>query len=149
MSDEKGALFCGEVSQMQHVYGAPVRVRYADTDAMGVVYHGTYITYFEVGRNETMRVLDFPYSQLEREGFLMPVIDVEVHYIAPAHYDELLTVYTGILETGPASIVFGYRVEREEEHTLLTWGSTRLGFVDKTTRKVVRMPSELKERLER
>ena len=71
-----------------------IRVRYADTDKMGVVYNGNYLRYFEIGRTELLRHIGVPYAQLEAQGALLPVIEAHIEYLRPARYDDLLTVRT-------------------------------------------------------
>ena len=75
-----------------------VRVRYAETDQMDIVYYGNYAQYFEVGRVECIRDLGFSYKKMEEMGVRMPVVKLEIEYLRPAHYDELLTIKTVIKE---------------------------------------------------
>ena len=75
-----------------------VRVRYAETDQMGVVYHGHYFQYFEVARAESIRTLGFSYADMERMGVIMPVVEVQCRYLRPARYDDLLTVRVQLKE---------------------------------------------------
>ena len=74
------------------------RIPYADTDKMGVVYHANYLKYFEMGRTELMRQIGFTYDDMEKQGFYFPVVNAQCNYHAPAHYDDLITVETSILE---------------------------------------------------
>lgn len=138
--------FTGRTEQLQHTHTTQLRVRYGETDAMGYVYYGTYPLYFEVGRNELMRHLGFPYANLEASGIMMPVVDMQLHYGSPAHYDNLLSVTTGIVSLGGASIEFGYRIA-DEASTLVVWGTTTLAFVNRNTRKPVRVPQAVRDRL--
>jgi len=114
---------------------------------MGYVYYGNYALYFEVGRNETMRALGFPYGRIEEYGVMMPVVDMQLHYNSAAHYDDLLEVTTGILALRAAAIQFGYIVERVSDHTRIVYGTTTLAFVDSATRRPVRTPEEVKQRI--
>jgi acyl-CoA thioester hydrolase len=91
----------------------PIRVRYAETDRMGIVYHGSYATYFEVGRSEFMRNKGYPYRELEEKGYSLVVAGVEIKYYKPAHYDDLLVVRTGILDVQSRGVSFGYAVLRD------------------------------------
>ena len=75
-----------------------VRVRYAETDAMGVVYHGNYAAFFEVARVESIRQLGFSYKDMENSGVIMPVIEWHAKFLRPAHYDDLLTIKTILKE---------------------------------------------------
>ncbi len=75
-----------------------IRVRYADTDQMGYVYYGTYANYYEEARSESIRALGFPYKEMELNGLMLPVTRMNIKYIAPAFYDEMITVRTMICE---------------------------------------------------
>ncbi len=144
---EKTGGFDGNIELLRLTHTTQVRVRYGDTDAMGYVYYGNYPTFFEVGRNETMRALGFPYGRMENEGIMMPVVDMYVRYMTPSHYDDLLNVTTGILDLRGASIVFGYRITREADGATVVWGTTTLAFVDRETRKPIRPPQVLRDLL--
>ena len=76
----------------------PITVRYAETDMMGVVYHGSYLPWFEVGRTDLMKQYGLPYRQLEAEGFFLPVLEVGARYLKPARYDDPLTIVTTLRE---------------------------------------------------
>ena len=140
--------FHGTVAELWKPHAVNVRVRYGETDAMGYVYYGNYALYFEVGRNETMRNLGFPYGRVEEYGIMMPVVDMQLHYDSAAHYDDLLEITTGFLKLGPASLTFGYIVTRPADATRIVYGQTTLAFVDSQTRKPVRVPAMVCERLE-
>jgi len=101
-----------------------VRVIYADTDAMGIVYHTNYIKWFEVGRNELMRQLGVTYNELEKLGLNMPLTKVSCHYLLPAKYDQLLTVETKFDYIKRASIRFNSYIWDEEGKKLLVEGYT-------------------------
>lgn len=102
-----------------------VRVRYAETDQMGVVYHSNFLIWFEVGRVELMRSLGFDYKHMEAEhDTYMVVADVHCRYHHPARYDELLTVRTRILEAKTRALKFGYKVLRQSDLKLLATGYT-------------------------
>ena len=141
-------LFQGTVEELWKPHTVSVRVRYGETDAMGYVYYGNYALYFEVGRNETMRNLGFPYGRVEEYGIMMPVVDMQLHYDSAAHYDDLLEVTTGFLKLGAASLTFGYIVARPADRTRIVYGHTTLAFVDSQTRRPVRVPQMVQERLE-
>jgi len=139
--------FRGEVSELWKPHTTSVRVRYGETDAMGYVYYGNYPLYFEVGRNETMRVLGFPYGRIETYGIMMPVVDMQLHYETPAHYDNLLAITTGFLDLRSASVVFGYIITRPEDYQRIVYGTTTLAFVDAQSRKLVRVPAHVREQI--
>ena len=102
-----------------------IRVRYAETDQMGVVYHSNYLIWFEVGRVELMRSLGFEYKRMEIEDDCHMVVgDLHCRYHHPAHYDELLTIRTRILEAKNRVLKFGYEVFRQQDQTLLATGDT-------------------------
>jgi acyl-CoA thioester hydrolase len=128
------------------VHATTLRVRYGETDRMGFVYYGDYAEYFEVGRVEALRSLGFPYRQLEGQGILLPVRDMQVRYHRPAHYDDLLTVRTTIEELPVASIRFRYAVH-DEAGDLLTEAVTTLVFVDASTMRPRRAPDMLVDAL--
>src|SRR5438105_3963445 len=90
-----------------------VRVRYADTDQMGVVYYANYLRYFEVARAEWLREGGLPYRAVEEEGAMLPVIEAHVRYLAPARYDDLLAIDCGPSEVRHASARFAYEVRRD------------------------------------
>ncbi len=95
-------------SQMQ--LGVRQRVIYADTDQMGVVYHGTYPRFLEAARVEFMRSLGHTYAAVEAEGLGMPLTDLAISYLAPARYDDQLSVYVGVVEIGFARMGLGYHL---------------------------------------
>jgi acyl-CoA thioester hydrolase len=101
-----------------------LRVRYAETDQMGVVYHSNFIIWFEVGRVEALRQLGFAYKQMEQEGCHLPVVQVHCRYRAPAHYDDLITVRTEIRRLRDGVIHFFYEVLRSDGGELLAEGDT-------------------------
>ena len=90
-----------------------LRVRYSETDKMGVVYHGNYIQYFEVGRVEYMRNIGVIYAELEKQGVGMPVVNINIDYLLPAPYDEELTIETWIESLPTSKIVFHNRALNE------------------------------------
>jgi acyl-CoA thioester hydrolase len=115
---------------------ARVRVRYAETDQMGVVYHSNYLIWFEVGRVELIRQLGLDYKRLEEEdGCGITVVDVHVRYRAPARYDDELVVQTTLLAARGPVIRFGYKILREEDGVLLCEGETMHVVVGKDMKK--------------
>ena len=101
-----------------------LRVRYAETDQMGVVYHSNFVIWFEVGRVEALRQLGFTYKQMELDGCHLPVVEVRCRYKAPARYDDLITVRTRLKNVRTNLVHFGYDVLRSEDGTLLAEGET-------------------------
>jgi acyl-CoA thioester hydrolase len=102
-----------------------LRVRYAETDKMGVVYHSNFAIWFEVGRVELLRQLGFQYSEMEAEDNChIPVVDLRVRYKAPAQYDDEIMVRTQIKNVRSSLLHFSYEVFREVDRTLLATGET-------------------------
>ncbi|HEX9254503.1 MAG TPA: thioesterase family protein [Candidatus Angelobacter sp.] len=108
-----------------------LRVRYAETDKMGVVYHANFVIWFEVGRVELLRQLGFQYSDMEKDDNChIPVVDLRVRYKAPAQYDDEIVVRTQIKNVRSSLLHFSYEVFREADRTLLATGETMHIIVD-------------------
>ncbi|ADV83729.1 acyl-CoA thioesterase [Terriglobus saanensis] len=114
---------------------ARVRVRYAETDQMGVVYHANYLVWFELGRVEILRSLGLSYKQFEAEGFMIAVVEATARYKSPARYDDEIAVRTRISALRGSLIKFAYRIVRVEDETLLCEGETTHIVVDKAMTK--------------
>jgi acyl-CoA thioester hydrolase len=95
-----------------------LRVRYQETDQMGVVYHANYLNWFELGRTEMIRALGYPYRTIEAQGFLLPVIEVEMKFKQPARYDEEITIYTRVASYSSIRIEFICEIRRVNENDL-------------------------------
>ncbi|MDR3586147.1 MAG: thioesterase family protein [Desulfosporosinus sp.] len=108
------------------------RVRYSETDQMGIVYHANYLVWFEVGRSELFRELNLPYTQFEKQGLGLAVIEASCRYRKPARYDDELVIITEIDHMSARGASFSYRVYREE--ILLAEGKTVHVFVNKDGR---------------
>ena len=121
-----------------------IRVRYKDTDRMGVIYYGNYLTYFEVGRAELMRSLGYPYSRLEKDGYSLVVAEASAKYHANVGYDSMVTIKTAIGEVKGASVRFDYEILSDAELLLVT-GHTLHACLDATTQKMTRLPGEVKK----
>lgn len=119
---------------LQHT--TQVRVRYAETDQMGVVYHANYVVWMEVGRVEAMRAAGVDYAQMEREGVMVAVVGVEVDYRAAARYDDLVEITTRVTEVLSRKMRIEYEIRRAADGTLLATGATRHLFVSKELRPV-------------
>jgi acyl-CoA thioester hydrolase len=124
-----------------------VRVRYGETDQMGYVYYGFYAMYYEVGRVESLRQLGLTYKEIEALGVIMPVLENKSAYLAPALYDELLTIVTTIREKPTVKIKFEYEIFNEA-NKLINKGETLLAFVDKNTNRPCRPPQVMAKVLE-
>jgi acyl-CoA thioester hydrolase len=119
-----------------------VRVRYSETDKMGIVYHANYIVWFEIGRTEFCRAAGFPYSEMEREGILILVTGVDCRYRRSASYDDEVTIRTRMGDTGSRGLSFFYEIVRSDDGALLAEGSTRHIFVDGNG-KPIRIPEAI------
>jgi acyl-CoA thioester hydrolase len=125
-----------------------IRVRYAETDQMGVVYHSNFFPYFESARTESIRELGFTYADMEKMGVIMPVVDVHCRYFRPARYDDLLTIRTSLKELPlHHKIEFHHDVYNEKEEHLATAKIT-LYFVEAGSMKKTVMPKQLQEKLQ-
>ena len=111
-----------------------ITVRYAETDMMGVVYHGNYLPWFEIGRTTLLLEQGLSYRELEAAGFRLPVIEVNVKYRRPAVYDDLVTIVTTMRERPGLRFTLEYEVRRDDE--LLATGSTIHAFIDHSGRPV-------------
>ena len=119
-----------------------VRVRYQETDRMGIVYHANYLSYFELGRVEWLRFKGLDYARLEDSGVLLPVVNVSVNYMAPARYDQLLSVKTELVKIGGASLVFQNKIY-DENKQLLVEGEVTLVAADSSSFKPIKIPASL------
>jgi len=128
---------------MPREHTVTVRVRYGETDQMGVVYHPNYLLYFETGRTELMRSAGVTYSEMEKEGVFLVVTEAACRYRAAARYDQELRVVTRVDEVGKARIRFSYRV-LGPGGALLAEGHTELASVDQA-KNPVRMPPKISE----
>ena len=109
-----------------------IRVRYAETDRMGLLHHANYLVYFEQGRTELLRSRGLTYKELEDQGFLLVLTKVEVRYRSPARYDDLLTLKTSVVRT--TAVRIDHRYELFQDGTLLAEGSSTLACVDRDGR---------------
>ena len=125
------------------------RVPYADTDQMGVVYYGNYLTLFERARNELMRACGCTYKECESEGWALPVTHAEVDYRRPARYDDLLEVAASVRSLKGVRIEIACEVRRKGEPGLLASGFTRHAFVSTSTFRPVPPPERLLDAMRR
>ena len=123
-----------------------VRVAYADTDAMGVAWHGNYLRWFEMARTELMRPTELPYPALVGRGIHLPVIEALVRYRKPARYDDVLAVRAALSRPGAVRLRIDYRIERDAE--LIVEGHTVHAFTD-ADGKVLRPPRDVQEVLDK
>ncbi len=123
-----------------------IRVRYGETDQMGVVYYGNYAQYLEQGRTEWLRALGFSYKWMEANEVQLPVVHFSIDYKQPAFYDDLLTVKTTLKQIPSVKIEFYYEIYNESKQLLAT-ANTVLVFVNSTTKKLIKAPNYLLEKL--
>jgi len=123
-----------------------VRVRYSETDQMGVVYHGNYIPYFEIGRVEWLRNKGVSYKSMEENGIALPIVSMTLNYKKPARYDELLTVKTKFRSQTSVKIEFDCEIWNEQKE-LLTTAHFILVFVDVKTGRPIAPPAYINELL--
>ncbi len=123
------------------------RVRYAETDQMGVVYHGNYAQYLEMGRIEWLRRLGISYKKMEENGIMLPVVSLSLNYKKSATYDDLITVETHLKKKPLVKIEFDYIIYNESNE-ILAEANTVLAFIDMKKNKPVRCPDYILEKLE-
>jgi len=114
------------------------RVRYADTDKMGVVYNGNYFAFFESGRTELMRHFGLPYTKVEEHGYMLPLVDCYVKYINSAKFDDVLDINAELEYENSAILKFNYKIYCEDK--LISEGYTKHVFVNSSNMKPVRPP---------
>jgi acyl-CoA thioester hydrolase len=123
------------------------RVRYGETDQMGYLYYGNYAQYYEIGRVEMLRASGLTYREMEQErGVLMPVVSLQMRYVRPAYYDEMLTIRTTLRKLPEKFITFEVEIFNENRK-LVNGGSVRLCFVDSNSGKTITAPEFLLEKL--
>lgn len=125
-----------------------IRVRYGETDQMGFVYYGNYALYLEEARTELIRSLGLTYSELEKKGVMMPVVNMNVTYRKPAKYDDLLILETWISNTITRKISFKTNI-KSESGALLVEAEVTLVFMDVETGKSIQSPIEIVQKLEK
>jgi acyl-CoA thioester hydrolase len=127
-------------------FSTNIRVRYGETDQMGLVYHGNYASYFEIARTEWLRNLGITYKELENKGIMLPVISLFFNFIKSAKYDDVLTI-TVILKKKPlVKIEFDYEIYNQNKEKI-SIGNSVLAFMDMKTNKPMRCPDYILEKL--
>ena len=117
-----------------------IRVRYVDMDKMQFVYNGKYLEYFEVGRTEILRNVGLPYSELEKTGYQLPVMEAGLKYKNPAHYDDELNIEATIKELYTAKVHIEYKITRKEDNALIATGFTDHMFMKEDTKRPTKPP---------
>lgn len=123
-----------------------VRVRYAETDQMGIAWHGEYLAWFEVGRTDLLRGCGCTYRDLEAQGLRLPVIEVQARFLRPALYDDVLEIRTRLTDLRKVRVTFAYEVLRDGTEGPLATGSTSHAALDREGRPC-RIPEDLRRRL--
>jgi acyl-CoA thioester hydrolase len=130
---------------MNH-YDFEYRVRYGDTDKMGISYYANYFVWFEAARTEYFRALGLPYTECEKKGFYLPVVETRAKYVSPSTYDDLLIVRTSVSEFRTSTMSFEYQVFKKDAMKLLATGDSVHVFVDRDMRPV-RVPEDVKQKV--
>ncbi len=130
-----------------YVSETTTRVRYAETDQMGIVYYGNYAQYFEIGRVESIRQLGYSYKQMEEDGVMLPVTEMHIKYLRSAVYDDLITIKTTLRELPAEHKIIFHQEVFNEAGKLLTTGTVSLYFLDVKTKKRAIMPDAMREKL--
>ena len=118
------------------------RVRYSETDQMGVVYHGNYAQFFEMGRTEWLRSLGVTYKDMEKSGIILPVVSINLIFIKSALYDDILTIHTFLKKEPMVKIEFNYEIKNQLDELICT-GSSVLAFINSKNMKPTRCPDYL------
>ena len=117
----------------------PIRVRYGETDQMGVVHHGNYALYMEMGRTEWLRKFGISYKKMEEDGIMLPVISLGLNFKKSACYDDVINVKTQLKKMPTATIEFDYEITNERGE-IITLGNTVLAFIDMKSKRPIRAP---------
>lgn len=123
------------------IHEARLRVRYAETDQMGVVYYANYVVWMEVGRVELCKAAGFNYRDMERDGILLAVAEMNCRYLSPARFDDEIVVKTWIEEANARTVRFGYQMRRAEDDRVVATGETKHIFCGRDLRRT-RLPEK-------
>ncbi|MBK9353150.1 MAG: acyl-CoA thioesterase [Bacteroidetes bacterium] len=126
-----------------YISKSTIRVKYADVDAMGVVYHGNYAQFFEAGRAEAFRNLGYTYKNFEADGFSLPVVEMKTRFLKPAKYDDLITITT-IIKTFPSRKLTIFTELYNELGELITNAEISFIFVKSTNMSLISAPEKFK-----
>jgi acyl-CoA thioester hydrolase len=124
-----------------------VRIHYALTDQMSMVYYGHYAQFYEIGRTEAIRQLGYTYKEIEALGIIMPVVEIHSKFLRPAKYDDLITIKTTLREMPAHHKIVFYTEIYNEQDKLLNTGEVILYFIDAKSMKRCEMPEQLREKL--
>lgn len=123
-----------------------IRIRYGETDQMGVVYHGNYPQYLEIGRIKWLRDMGISYKSMEESGVMLPVISLSIKYIKSATYDDVIEVITKLKKEPVVKIEFDYEITNEKKE-LIAIANTVLAFIDKKKQKPIKCPDYILEKI--
>ena len=126
-------------------FSIKIKVRYCETDQMGLVHHGSYINYFEEARISWISNLGFSYSEMEKSGIILPVSKLNVCYLRPAYFDDELVVNVELAELPTSRLIFNYTIKNKDE--VVVTGTTVLAFLNKETKKPFRCPDYMLEKV--
>lgn len=126
-------------------FSIKIKVRYCETDQMGLVHHGSYINYFEEARIAWISNLGFSYSEMEKSGIILPVSKLNVSYLRPTYFDDVLVVSVELTEIPTSRLIFNYTIKNKDE--IVVTGTTVLAFLNKETKKPVRCPDYMLEKV--
>ncbi len=127
----------------RHTIETTIRTRYAETDAMGVVHHASYIIWLEQGRTDLLRACGVPYKTIEERGYFVVLSDLHVRYLAPARYDDLVIVQVTLAEVRSRQVVFEYKLRHAETQVALIEARSEHIIVDRKTQRPARLPLDL------
>tara|TARA_R110000787_G_scaffold210882_6_gene320635 strand:+ start:7542 stop:7940 length:399 start_codon:yes stop_codon:yes gene_type:complete len=127
-------------------FSTSIRVRYGETDQMGVVYHGNYATFFEVARTEWLRNLGVTYKYMENSGIMLPVISLSFNFIKSAKYDDVLTIFVFLKKEPLVRIEFDYEIVNQNNEKIST-GNSVLAFINMKTNRPTKCPNYILEKL--
>ncbi len=125
-----------------------IRIRYGETDQMGVVYHGNYAQYLEIGRIEWLKKLGVSYKSMEEDGIMLPVISLHLDFKKSACFDDLIKVKTKLVRIPTARIEFDYEI-RNEKGEILTFAKTILAFVNMKTKRPIKCPDYILDKVQK
>ncbi len=126
-------------------FSMQIKVRYCETDQMGLVHHGSYINYFEEARISWISNLGFSYGEMEKSGIILPVSKLNINYLRPAYFENDLVVNVELAELPTSRLIFNYTITNKDE--VVVTGTTVLAFLNKETKKPVRCPDYMLEKV--
>ena len=126
-------------------FSMQIKVRYCETDQMGLVHHGSYVNYFEEARISWISNLGFSYSEMEKSGIILPVSKLNINYLRPAYFENDLVVNVELAELPTSRLIFNYSITNKGE--VVVTGTTVLAFLNKETKKPVRCPDYMLEKV--